>query len=126
MAADGRDDDELERYTREEAIRIARAEAKRGYSEREDRIRYIAYVAAARAFCHCEFVAYEGAWIKTYRLLAPAEWLPDEVIQDRAIFDLARSGNMVSAVALYRAKHGVGLKEGLAGVQGLLEGGAMR
>jgi hypothetical protein len=123
MAVGHADDDQIERFTREQAIQIARAEAKRDYSEQEDIISYVAYIPEVHAFCVCEFVVNEGAWIKTYRLLTPNEWLPGEEIQDETILNLAKSGNMVSAVSLYRSKHGVGLKEGLEAIQRLLAGG---
>jgi len=120
MADDDCDDVQIERVTREQAVQLARAEAKRSYSEREDVISYVAYIAEMHAFCRCEFVVHDGAWIKRYRLLTPAEWFPDEAIRDETILSLAESGNMVSAIRLYRARHGVGLKEGLVGVQRLL------
>ena len=122
MVAHPHDEARVERFTREEAVRIARAEAKRDYSEQADAIRYVAHIAAVQAFCLCEFVMDEGAWIKTYRLLTPAEWLADEAIEDQTIIDLARSGRIVGAVLLYRVKYGAGLHDGLVAVQGLIGG----
>jgi len=51
----------------------------------------------------------------------PSERLPGEEITDARIVDLARNGNMVSAIRLFRAKHQVGLLEGKQGVESLLK-----
>jgi hypothetical protein len=124
MVADSREEDYTERFTREEAIQIARAESKRDYSEQDDAIRYVAYISEVHAFCLCEFAIHKDAWIKTYRLLMPTEWLPDEAIEDETIINVAQSGHIVSAVLLYRVKYGVGLRDGLLGVQRLIGEGA--
>src|SRR5690348_8763603 len=107
MSADYQDDEAIELHTREEAIQIARAEAKRGYTETANAIAYVSYVPDLEAFCLCEFVPHEGAWTKTLRLLTPSEWLPGEEIQEQKILALAQAGNMVSAIRLHRAKYGV-------------------
>ncbi|HSF19348.1 MAG TPA: hypothetical protein VLK65_27730 [Vicinamibacteria bacterium] len=120
MASDSGKDEPVERFTRDQAVQIALAEAKRGYSEQHDRISYIAYTPEVLAFCLCEFVSHEGAWIKTFRLLTPSEWLPGEEIRDETILDAAGSGDRVSAVRLYRSKHGVGLQEAPVAIQRLL------
>ena len=124
MVPEQDDDGEVERFTREQAVQIAQAEAKRDFSEQEGIIRYVAYIPEMHAHCACEFVLHEGTWLKSYRLLIPAEWQSDEEIRDETILDVARSGSMVSAIMLYRAKYGVGLKDGHAGVQRLLWGGS--
>lgn len=40
----GQIDDEIEHFTRDEALQIARAEMKRAYVERDDNIAYIGYL----------------------------------------------------------------------------------
>ena len=109
---DRQDDDfEPEYHTREEAIRIARAESERALKEEPESISYVCYVPGFYDYCLCEFVLGEGGWVKTMRGLTPGERLPAEEIQDERIRELAHSGNMVSAIRLYRSKYQVGLRE---------------
>lgn len=42
---------------------------------------------------------------KTYRALTAEERIPGEEIRDEAIVNLARSGNMLTAIRLYRTKY---------------------
>jgi hypothetical protein len=105
-----------EYHSREEALSIAAAEASRGLTERADSISYICNLAEFHDYCLCEFVREKEGWIKTIRALTPAERLPGEEIEHSAIVALARSGNMISAVRLYRSKHQVGLKEAVDAV----------
>jgi hypothetical protein len=84
-------------------------------------IRYVAFVPDFEDFCLCEFVREEKGWIKVIRLLTPTERQAGEEISDDRIILLARNGNMVSAIRLYRAKHQVGLLEGKVGVESLLK-----
>jgi hypothetical protein len=114
------DEDQVEYHSHEEALRLARSETLRNYEEHEHSISYIAYVAEFHDYCLCEFIREEAGWLKTFRALMPQERAPGEEIRHEAIVGLARQGNMVTAVRLYRSKHGVGLREALAAVQALL------
>jgi hypothetical protein len=112
---------EVERFSQEEALATARAEAQRDLTVSDESIRYVAFVPGLEDHCTCEFIREDGGWVKTFRLLTTAERLPGEEIPDVRIVQLARSGKMVSAIRLYRAKHQVGLVEGKAGVESLLK-----
>jgi hypothetical protein len=113
--------DEVERFTQDQALAAANAEAMRDLSISDDSIRYVTVVLDFDDYCLCEFVReYEG-WLKIIRLLTPVERLPGEEILDHKIIAMARRGNMVSAIRLYRAKHQVGLLEGKIGVESLLK-----
>jgi hypothetical protein len=70
----------VERFTQEQAIQIARAEAKRDLSVQGDNISYVAYIPESHGYCLCGFVPHEGAWIRTRRLLTPNEWQAGEEI----------------------------------------------
>ncbi len=54
------------------------------------------------------------------RRLTAEERLPDELITDARIRELAHSGNVIAAIGLYRTKYDVGLDDGKAGVERLL------
>lgn len=81
----------------------------------------MAFVADLDDYCLCEFVQEEGGWVKTVRVLRNDERAPGEEIPNTHIIALARAGNLLSAIRLYRAKHEVGLAEGKAGVEALLK-----
>lgn len=115
------DDPEVERFTYDRALTAARAEALRDLVTSEDSIRYVAYVPEFEDYCLCEFAPYEESWVKVVRLLTPTERLAGEEVPDDRIISLARNGNMVSAIRLFRAKHQVGLLEGKVGVEALLK-----
>jgi len=117
---DDSDDDQIAYFTREEAEALAKSEVLREYSDRGDSISYIAYLSEFHDYCFCELVEEDGRWVKTFRALLPEERLQGEEILDETIVRLARTGNMVSAVRLFRSRHGVGLKEAFAAVQALL------
>jgi hypothetical protein len=105
------DDAEVEYHSRETAIELAKAEALRSYEEKENAIRYVAYVDEFYDYCLCEFVQEPEGWLKTYRALTVAERLPSEEIGDDLIRRLTEAGNMLAAIRLYRTKYEVGLKE---------------
>ena len=114
------DDDnepEVEYHSHEAAIELARAEALRSYEQTESAIRYVAYVDDFYDYCLCEFTQEPEGWIKTYRALTPAERLPSEEVRDEVISKLAKAGNMLAAIRLYRTKHQVGLKEAFSALQ---------
>jgi hypothetical protein len=116
-------DDEFEPvyYSREEALRIAHAEAERAISELPESISYICYITDFRDYCFCEFVLEDGKWVKAIRCLTPEERMPGEAIRDESIRELAQSGNMVAAIRLYRSKHQVGLREAHDAIKSMLE-----
>ena len=120
MSHDPEDEFEVEYHSREAAVALAKANALRSYEEVGDTIRYVAYVDESYDYCLCEFIKEPEGWVKTYRALTPAERLPSEEVRDELITKLARSGNMVASIRLYRAKYQVGLKEAFAAVQSLL------
>jgi hypothetical protein len=115
------DFDEVEHFTRDGALEAARAEAQRDLIASDASIRYVAFVPEFEDYCLCEFVREEEGWVKVVRLLTPAERLPREELPDARIIQLGRSGNLMSAIRLYRAKHRVGLLEGKLGVEALLK-----
>jgi len=120
MSHDPNDEEQLEYHSHDDAVRIARSEALRAYDEGPGRISYVSHMEALHDYCLCEFVQEEGGWLQTYRPLTPDERLASEVITEEAILRLAMSGNMVSAVRLYRSKHQVGLKDAYDAMQSLL------
>lgn len=94
----------------EQALCIARSEALRDLRESETSISYIGHLQDFHDYCFCEFVKQEGGWIKTFRGLMPHERLPEEEIQEKAIRELARAGQMIAAIRLYRSKYQVDLR----------------
>jgi hypothetical protein len=104
-------------HTLDEAIKLAKSEVLRSYEELEGQIRYVAYVDEFYDYCLCEFIHEPAGWVKTYRALTPGERLPTEQIRDEVITRLAKAGNMVAAIRLYRTKHQVALKEAFDAVQ---------
>ena len=112
--------DNIQCWTREQAILVARAESLRDLEITDDAIRYVAFIPEFTDYCLCGYLPERGAWVKVVRLLAPLERLPGEEISDERIVALAQSGQLISAIRLYRAKHEVGLLEGKAGVEALL------
>jgi hypothetical protein len=122
MPPDLQDEFEPECYTREEALSIARTEALRGLEVGPKSISYVGHLKRFHDYCFCEFALEDGRWIKTLRGLTPEERLPGVEIQDRTIVDLARSGNMISAIRLYRTKHQIGLREAVDAVNALQYG----
>lgn len=112
--------DAAESWTREQAVVAARAESLRDLAISDDAIRYVAFIPEFADYCHCEFLPEGSRWVKVVRLLTPAERLPGEEVQDERIISLARSGQLISAIRLYRAKHDVGFLEAKAGVEALL------
>jgi hypothetical protein len=115
------DFDGVERFTREQALETAGAEVLRGLSVSEVSIRYVAFVPEFEDYCLCEFVREDEGWVKVIRTLPPSERLVGEEITDDRIIALARSGNKIFAIRLFRAKHQVGLREGMLGVESLLK-----
>ncbi len=117
------DDDfyEFERITREQAHEIACAEVLRDLMVSEDTIRYVAFVPEFEYYCLCEFIKEDDGWVKSIRLLRLSERLAGEEIPDDRIIALAQSGNIISAIRLFRAKYQVGLLEGKVGVESLLK-----
>ena len=118
------DEFQVEYLSREEALAAARERATRDLVESESVISYVAFVAGLEDFCRCEF-RFEPphGWVQSGRMLGPAERTPDERITDDRIRAAARTGNVISAIRLYRGLHGVGLAEGKAGVERLLREG---
>lgn len=112
--------EEIERYTWEQALAMAGSEASRDLRVSEDAIQYVAFIPEFADYCLCEFLPEDGGWVKLVRLLTPTERLPGEEIPDERIVELARSGQLISAIRLFRAKHQVGLIEGKQGVERLL------
>ena len=112
---------EVERFTQEQALEAAGAEVLRGLSVSEASIRYVAFVPEFEDYCLCEFVREDQGWVKAIRFLPLSERLAGEEIKDDRIIALARSGNRVLAIRLFRAKHQVGLREGTLGVESLLK-----
>jgi len=117
----GEEDFEIKYVTRDEALEIARSQTVRDLTESESSISYVGFVPGVEDFCVCEF-RYEAphGWVQSCRVLREDERRPGEEITDAHIADVARSGNLISAIRLYRAKYGVGLAEGKAAVTGLL------
>lgn len=109
MDRDFQDGLETEYVTYEQALRIARSEALRDLKETQISISYIAHVQSLHDYCVCEFVQQEDGWVKTIRGLMTDERLPEEEIQDKTIMELARSGQVITAIRLYRSKHQVDL-----------------
>jgi hypothetical protein len=120
MPIDQDDEFEPQYHTREDAIRIARADALRSLDEQAQSISYVRYVTEMHDYCLCEFIQEEGGWVQTIRCLTPEERMPGEEIRDQSIRELAQAGNMVSAIRLYRSKHQVGLREAHEAVKLLL------
>ena len=122
---DEEDEYQIEYVTREQAIAAAREQATRDLAESDPVISYVAFVPGLEDYCHCEF-RFEAphGWAQSCRMLTPAERTPDEQITDDRILAVARAGNLISAIRLYRGLHGVGLAEGKAGVERLLRDGS--
>jgi len=115
-------DSQIEYLTRDEAVQLARAQVKRDLTETESTIAYVAFIPGIEDFCRCEFrMNSPHGWVQTARLLATNERHPDEQITDERIVKLARTGNMISAIRLYRAKHAAGLLEAKTSVERLVE-----
>jgi len=117
MSSQPSDEAEVEYHSRETAIELAKTEALRSYEEMENAIRYVAYVDEFYDYCLCEFIQEPEGWLKAYRALTPTERLPSEQIRDDLIRKLAKGGNMLAAIRLYRTKHQVGLKEAFDALQ---------
>jgi hypothetical protein len=115
------DEYQIEYLTREQAIAAAREQATRDLVESESVISYVAFVAGLEDYCRCEF-RFEPpqGWTQSCRMLTPAERMPGEQITDDRIRAVARAGNVITAIRLYRGLHGVGLAEGKVGVERLL------
>ena len=109
--------------TREEAEVIAKAEATRDLQISEVRISYVAFLSDFDDYMHCKFEKQESGWLKEYHGLLAPERLPGEETPDEKIVLRAKTGDMVTAVGLYRTKYGVGLREGLDGVKALISAG---
>jgi hypothetical protein len=118
---DEEDDCQIDYLTREQAVAAAREQATRDLVESEFVISYVAFVPGLEDYCHCEF-RFEPphGWAQSCRMLTPAERTADEQITDDHIRAVARAGNVISAIRLYRGRHGVGLAEGKAGVERLM------
>jgi hypothetical protein len=115
------DEFEPEYHTREEALRIAHEEAERALKELPESISHVCYITDFHDYCFCEFVPEEGGWVKTIRGLTPQERFPGEEIRDESIRELAQSGDLVSAIRLYRSKHQVGLREAHDAIKFMLQ-----
>jgi hypothetical protein len=121
--SDEEDEFQVEYLTREQAVAVAREQAARDLRESDSLISYVALVAGMEDFCWCEFrLESPNGWVQSFRMLRPDERLPHEQITDERIREVARSGNLIGAIRLYRGKRGVGLAEGKAGVERLLGG----
>ena len=107
-------------FSREEALIQARAEATRSLTEGEELIQYVTFLPDMDDHCLCAFRKEEPGWVKSARPLRSDERTPDEGIADKRIIELAREGNMLMAIHLYRTKFNVGLAEAQAGIQKLL------
>jgi hypothetical protein len=116
-------DDEyrIEYLTGEQALAVARQQATRELQESESMISYVRFVPELQDFCQCIFqLEAPHGWRLACRMLKPEERMPDEQISDTHIREVALSGNVISAIRLYRGKYNVGLAEGKAGVERLL------
>ncbi len=108
-------------FTHEQAVTSARQQATRDLSETAAVISYIAFVPSLEDFCHCEFrLEAPHGWVHSCRMLTAEERRFDETITDFHIRQIALSGNMISAIRLYRGKYSIGLAEGKMGVERLL------
>jgi hypothetical protein len=112
---------EIEHFTQEQAYETARAEVLRDLRVSEDSIRYVAFVPEFEDYCICEFIKEDDGWVKNIRLLMLSERLAGEEISDARITAIAQSGNIISAIRLFRTKYQVGLLEGKVGVESLLK-----
>jgi hypothetical protein len=89
----------------------------------DSRISYIAFVPGWD-LCYCEFsLEAQNSWTQSWRMLQDEKRRPDERITDARIYSVAKAGNMITAIRLYRAKYKAGLVEGKAGVEKLLAEG---
>lgn len=115
------DEYQIEYLTHDQAVTIAREQAIRDLVESDSVISYVAFVPGVEDYCRCEF-RFEPphGWTQSYRMLTRAERTQDEQITEDRIRAVARSGNVISAIRLYRGLHGVGLAEGKAGVERML------
>ena len=113
------DEPEYEYLTREQALQVARAEAIRDLTETDTLIRYVTFVSELDDYCMCQFELYKDGWSKQIWMLPNNERLPGEEIPDERILAHILAGNRISAVRLYRAKHEVGLREAVDGVEAM-------
>jgi hypothetical protein len=114
-------DNEFQHLTRDEAVRAARAQATRDLVESESSISYVAFVPDLQDYCLCEYrLEPPYGWMFSCRMLPQEQRHPSEQITDLHIAQVARSGNRIAAIRLYRGKYGASLAEGTAGVERLL------
>jgi hypothetical protein len=114
-------DNGIQHLTRDEAVRVARAQATRDLVESESSISYVAFVPDLQDYCLCEYrLEPPHGWVFSCRMLPLERRLPEEQIPDSRIVELARSGNILLAIHLYRGKYNTSLAEGKAGVERLL------
>jgi hypothetical protein len=111
MSIEDEEDSQDQYFSREEALAIARTEALRALEIRDDEITCVVFDPVFRDYCLCRFVREKDGWVKTLRSLTGEERIAGEQILDATILELTRAGNLVSAIRLYRTKHGVGLRE---------------
>jgi hypothetical protein len=124
IMANEEDEYAIQYVSREEAIATAREQAARDLVVSESVISYVAFVPGMDDFCRCEFrTEASGGWVQSFRLLQATERNSEEQITDSRIREVAGAGRAISAIRLYRAKYGVGLADGKAGVERLLAGG---
>lgn len=113
--------DNIETLTLSEAQSLAQSTASRDLRETETAISFVGYSNALADYCFFELRRQApDAWTVTLRSLTSEERLPDEEISDTKITQLARSGNLLGAIRLFRTKHEVGLTQAKAGVEHLL------
>jgi len=105
------DSEDLQYFTRDQALAIARAEAARSLIDRGHGVSYVTFDATFHDYCLVEFVPEGDGLLKVSRCLTSAERIDGEEILDARIRSLASAGQLVTAIRLYRTKYGVGLAE---------------
>lgn len=120
------DEDEyhIEYWTHEQAVATARQQATRDLRESESIISYVAFVPSLGDFCRCEFrLEAPHGWVQSCRILTQEERGADEQITDAHIREVALSGNVITAIRLYRGKYNVGLLEAKTSVEQMISKG---
>lgn len=103
-------EDEIEYLTRAEAEDIARTEAIRDLQFAPQSISYVAYHEPFADYCRITIEFDEPNRGEYHLQLLPLdERLEDETYDDNKIKAIARSGNLLNAVRLYRHLHSASL-----------------
>ena len=105
------EDDGVEYLSKAEAEARAREIAIRDLQIGSSLIRCVAYFESFFDYALVEFHQEPEGWVQVFTCLPNEMRLENEVIQGSKIKNLADAGNLISAIRLYRAKHGVGLAE---------------